>query len=195
MPSLQFFPQEIWKTVLQSCDLYEVSNYGRVRSVSRRVQRYNHQAGRKVWSNVRGRLLKPWKSSPSGHLSVSLSLGGKVYSRRIHQLVLEAFVGPCPPGLECRHLDDCPTNNRLSNLKWGTHQENMRDKIRLGTILRGESNGASRLSEKIVAEIRKKRKQGLSQKEIGHEFGVGQSTVSRILTGVRWRHSLKREIV
>lgn len=51
----------------------------------------------------------------------------------IHHLVLEAFVGPRPQGCECRHLDGNPTNNILTNLVWGTHVENMRDRARHGT--------------------------------------------------------------
>jgi len=45
----------------------------------------------------------------------------------VHRLVLEAFVGPCPDGMEACHLDSDKTNNRVSNLRWDTHLENMRD--------------------------------------------------------------------
>jgi hypothetical protein len=47
-------------------------------------------------------------------------------------LVLEAFVGPCPDGLEACHWDDDPTNNRLSNLRWDTSIANKRDMARNG---------------------------------------------------------------
>ena len=46
----------------------------------------------------------------------------------VHRLVLEAFVGPCPEGMECRHLEGDTANNALSNLAWGTPQENAADK-------------------------------------------------------------------
>ncbi len=52
----------------------------------------------------------------------------------VHQLVLGAFVGPCPIGMECRHLDGNPSNNFLSNLRWGTHLENMEDMRRHGSL-------------------------------------------------------------
>lgn len=66
-----------------------------------------------------------------GYLRVSLDMNGKVLSRRVHQLVLEAFVGPCPPGLEgCHFPDESKLNNRLSNLRWDTHAENIRDRVR-----------------------------------------------------------------
>ena len=55
---------------------------------------------------------------------------GKKYPLKAHTAVLTTFVGPCPPGMQARHLDDNSYNNHLSNLKWGTSQENQADKIK-----------------------------------------------------------------
>lgn len=46
----------------------------------------------------------------------------------IHRLVLETFVGPAPPECECDHIDRDPSNNRIENLRWVTHFENMKNK-------------------------------------------------------------------
>jgi len=95
----------------------------------------------RVWSKPRldsrgercgDRWLKP-EVSGKGCLQVRLFLSGKRQSRMISRLVLEAWVGPHPDGMECRHLDGDPTNNNLSNLKWGTRSETMRDSIQHGT--------------------------------------------------------------
>lgn len=76
----------------------------------------------------------PWSVYyADGYARTSLSGHGQPRSARVHQLVLEAFVGPPGPGQEARHLDGDKANNRLSNLAWGTHTENMRDAIRHGT--------------------------------------------------------------
>lgn len=89
-----------------------------------------------VWSNidrfgktVPWRKLKPYKIK-SGRLSIDLYNKGFVKRAvLVHRLVLQAFVGPCPTGMECRHFPDPnPTNNNLENLQWGTHQENMDDR-------------------------------------------------------------------
>lgn len=53
--------------------------------------------------------------------------GGSYKTFRVHRLVLETFVGPCPEGMECRHLDGNPSNNLLDNLAWGTREENIED--------------------------------------------------------------------
>jgi hypothetical protein len=60
-----------------------------------------------------------------------VNLKGK--GRRIHRLVLQAFVGPCPAGQECCHGDGDPSNNVLSNLRWGTRSDNRRDSVGHGT--------------------------------------------------------------
>jgi hypothetical protein len=67
-----------------------------------------------------------------GYLKFGLTRDGKLFSRTGHSLVALAFLGPRPVGLEVRHLDGDPINNTLANLKYGTHEENMRDRLRHG---------------------------------------------------------------
>lgn len=70
-----------------------------------------------------------------GRLRVVLYRRGKKYTRLVYRLVLEAFVGPCPPGHEARHYpDNDRSNNRLSNLSWSTHLVNANDMVRHGTV-------------------------------------------------------------
>jgi hypothetical protein len=66
-----------------------------------------------------------------GYCRVNLIRDGKNHSRAVHCLVLEAFVGPCPPGMEACHYPDADkANNRVENLRWDTHSGNMRDRYR-----------------------------------------------------------------
>ncbi|WHP18827.1 NUMOD4 motif-containing HNH endonuclease [Cellulomonas sp. ES6] len=118
---------ERWLPVLGYEGLYEVSDLGRVRSMPREVQN-----GRGVMV-AGGRLLKPTVSERRGSLIVSLSVHNRAESRLVHRLVLESFVGPRPDGMEACHGDGDPGNNRLSNLRWDTHESNMDDQRRHGT--------------------------------------------------------------
>lgn len=111
---------EIWKAVPGHEGAYEVSNLGRVRSLERRV-RLVPNPGVETTRRVPPRILKPGRVK-SGHVSVAL---GKGNSRLVHQLVLEAFVGPCPHGCETLHGNHKPWDNRLENLRWGTRSENL----------------------------------------------------------------------
>lgn len=104
---------------------YEVSDQGRVRSLDRMI---HYAASRKsiAYAMLRqGRILRPGPQA-SGHLTVLLGRAGG--SRLVHHLVLEAFLGPCPPGMEGRHLDGDPVHNAFSNLVWDTRGNNSRDK-------------------------------------------------------------------
>ena len=120
--------QEQWRPVVGYEGIYEVSDHGRVRSLDRIKVRRD---GVKV--SVSGRALSPTPRRDCGHLQIHLyGPDGAMRTVRVHQLVLEAFVGPCPEGLMACHWDDDPTNNHVSNLRWDTHQSNMRDRVRNG---------------------------------------------------------------
>jgi len=55
---------------------------------------------------------------------IGLSKNGIVKTFSVHRLVLEAFIGPCPKGLQCCHGHSGSANNRLLNLSWGTQEKN-----------------------------------------------------------------------
>lgn len=95
-------PEE-WRPVVGYEGYYEVSDHGNVRSLDRVVPRGRHT------QTVIGRALSP-SAKPSGHMQVSIiGADRKQRTRMVHQLVLDAFVGPCPEGMEACHTDDDPT--------------------------------------------------------------------------------------
>jgi hypothetical protein len=69
-----------------------------------------------------------------GYLRATIRHGSFRKVRLVHQLVAMAFYGPTPDGMEIMHLDGNPSNANLSNLKHGTHSENMKDAIRHGSL-------------------------------------------------------------
>lgn len=111
---------EIWKDIPGHEGEYQVSDMGRVKSMPRRVRLV--AGGTETTRQVSERILRPGRAA-SGHVSVALGLGN---SRLVHQLVLEAFVGPRPDRHEVLHLNHIPDDNRLVNLKYGTRSENLR---------------------------------------------------------------------
>lgn len=80
------------------------------------------------------------KPSRSGHKIIKLFKIGNRFYKNLHRLVLETFIGPCPKGMECRHLDGNPENNNIKNLCWGTHSENMKDMFKHGRSNKGKDN-------------------------------------------------------
>lgn len=127
-----------------------------------------------------------------GHLRISFNRGGKEFKRFVHRLVLETYVGPCPPGMECRHLDGNPANNSLDNLTWGTCSENHGDSIAHGTFPYGEKNGRSKLtSQDVRLVVYCWKTKLLSQREIAKIFDVSQRLIWNILHGLTWKHITK----
>jgi hypothetical protein len=118
---------ETWRPADGAEGRYEVSNLGRVRSLDRVV---TYSDGRRY--RYAGAILNPTADS-NGYPTVKIGAVGKPRTRRVHELVATAFLGPRPPGTEVCHEDGNPGNNRSANLHFGTHRENMRDMSRHGT--------------------------------------------------------------
>ena len=95
---------------------YEASNLGQVRSL-----RHQTPAGTRGGQVLRGSLM------PDGRRAISLVRDGVVTRMYRYQVIMLAFVGPCPPGLEVCHADGDPGNDALSNLRYDTHQANQTD--------------------------------------------------------------------
>lgn len=121
---------EAWKPVPGWEDLYAVGSYGQVMSFHRDPPR----------------LLRPGRRKDDGYSNVVLCADGTQTTRTVHSLVLEAFAGPRPTGMECRHLDGDPANNRWApgeteeevranggNLMYGTGRQNNLDQVAHGT--------------------------------------------------------------
>lgn len=114
--------------------------------------------------------------------------GGAVVQRYVHRLVLEAFVGPCPDGMECLHADFDTANNRASNLRWGTHLENIGDGVRQGRHSHGERHPAAKLNESAVRTIRRLAAEGVRHRVIAEPLGISPRYVSAVVCRRVWRH-------
>jgi hypothetical protein len=124
---------ELWAPIPGFEGSYEVSTCGRIRSLDRTVTRRDGVA-----QPCRGRMLRPG-TDKAGYQYVCLRQVGESGTRRIHELVLRAFIGPPPPNTECCHRDGAPASNHLPNLRWDTRSGNRYDDVR---------NGAHRQSRK-----------------------------------------------
>ncbi len=159
---------------------YQVSNAGLVRTNLMRKKRTPLPDGQ--WRYL--------KRTPNAHgyIMVSLFQGCGQYRRYVHRLVLEAFVGPCPEGMECCHNDGNPANNCVENLRWDTTSANQLDREMHGTSNRGEQQGRSKLKDEYIPIIKKLYEVGVLQSQIAEAFGVHQMNVSCIVRGKTWDH-------
>lgn len=116
-----------WK-VIPGWPYYEACVDGSIRSLDREVP-MAYGATRVV----KGKIRKPHVNRSNGYVYCTLYNDGKSKTIRVHRLILETFVGPCPEGYETRHINGDTTDNRLENLAWGTHSQNMKDRLEHGT--------------------------------------------------------------
>jgi hypothetical protein len=132
------------------------------------------------------------KTRGDGHKEINTSIDGATCSVAVHRLVLEAFVGPCPPGMEACHFPDRdPGNNRLSNLRWDTHLANISDRAIHGTDNAGSRHGLAKLDELQAAQIKQRYvpkcpvNGGVA---LSKEFNIARSTITNISKGKAWKH-------
>ncbi len=180
---------EIWKPVFVkgvACPGYEVSDIGNVRSF-RKQTRLKGMKGTVSYVGTTPKILTKIPKS-NGYYGVNVVVNGKIKQKTVGVLVLEAFVGPCPEGMNCCHGPLGSFCDLLTNLSWGTASKNHgEDRLRDGTDVRGEKHGAASLTNAQVLEIKK---QLQSKKRIGvklaKKYGVSRSTIVAIKRGVNW---------
>lgn len=164
--------QEEWRAI-PTHEPYEASNMGRIR-------------------NGQGMILKPAKTCKKPqYLAVHIGGGRKASVKKVHRLVLMAFVGlPKDREIGC-HKDDNQMNNKLSNLYWGTHKQNYADCARNGgNQYKFPKNNAyvfkARISGDIIERIKAEHRDGgINQKSLAHKYGVDPSYISYLVRGKR----------
>lgn len=175
---------EEWKDVVGYEGIYQVSNFGRVKSMGRWVYRYD----RVKPAYVKESFMTP-SPGKSGHMRVNLRKNLKSETIYVHRLVLEAFVGPCPSGMEGCHKDDDPSNNRLKNLRWDTRHENIEDRRKNGILVIGENATGAKLTADDIVEIRRRViDEGETQTAVAKHFNLSGSHISNIVNQKVWRH-------
>lgn len=167
---------EVWKDIPGYEGRYQVSNLGRVKSLPRVVERKNVLCGGVSQVRIPEKILKPQAHKTSGHLEVKLGNSPAKHAR-VHRLVAEAFLGPCPSGLEVCHNDSDPRNNCVGNLRYDTRRSNRIDMVIVG------NEGRQILTVDQVQAIRKQLLEGRACKSLANEYGVHPSTISKIKTG------------
>lgn len=140
----------------------------------------------KLYSYRRKRFIKPTKNK-HGYWMANFKVNKKHSRPLIHNLIIATFIGP-KNGLVCRHLDGNKDNNCLSNIALGTQQENINDKLKHGTVPRGEDHYRTSITEKDVFKIRELRAKGFTCSEIASQFNIGHQHVSRIAAKSAWSH-------
>jgi len=161
--------QEIWKDIPNYEGLYQCSNLGRVKSL-----RFNKE---KILKQGIGHC---------GYSQVVLSLNNEKRTIATHRLVANSFLNN-PKKLSCVcHKNDNKTDSFVENLFWGSHKDNMMDKVKKNRQAKGENIGSSKLRSADVLIIKELLKSNLKQKEIAIRFNVSPVAISYIKHRKTW---------
>lgn len=172
---------EEWRPVIGYEGAYEISSFGRIRSLDRVVTIHPNRWGGTTEKKIKGDQMTP-QIRADGYPTLMLSLDGVKANKYLHHLVCEAFHGARPPGYEVAHNDGQPPNCRADNLRWSTPAENSQDRIRHGTQIAGHAHPNTRLAEELANRIRSSLD---TEAMLGAQYGISAAHAGNIRRGTR----------
>lgn len=169
--------RERWKSIAGFEGLYEVSDQGRVRSLARVIHLYG-RFGR-MSRSLPQKMLKPQKHD-GGYAKFTFWKNGVDYQRFLHTLVLTAFKGARPAGMQACHNNGDKADNRLANLRWDTPSANQLDRERHGT---GRIGRRFTQRTKDAATVARIRALGMrfNKTEVARITGFSRTTVADVI--------------
>lgn len=175
---------EQWKDIPNYDGIYQASDLGRIKSLSRFINNGNGgyiSKDKILRSNI----------DRDGYLLVSLCVNGVAEKLKKHRIIATVFI-PNPLNLpdvnhtKMKENGECDkTDNRVISLEWSSRADNMKHASKNGLMPIGEKCTNSKLSEKQVLEIRAS---DLSAVELSKIYPVNRTTIIKIINRQRWKH-------
>lgn len=174
--------KEIWKDIQGFEGKYQISNFARVKSLSRAIKKTNGTI-----MTIKERILKTCYN-PNGYEHAVLQNGKKTKHLSVHRLVALAFIPNPNNKPHINHKDGNKANNQIENLEWVTRSENEKHAHKIGLKdWRGEKASKSKLTKEQVLDIR-----NLEGKKTGREvaklYNVNHSCIFAIWKRRTWSH-------
>ena len=169
--------KEKWKTIYGFSDKYKISNFGRVKSLSR----YNSPS----------EIIMKNMLDKKGYLRIDLLKNNIRHCFKVHRLVAKAFLKNTKNKPQVNHKDGIKTNNKVNNLEWCTPSENMKHSFKIGLQKNGfgEKSNNSKLLSRDINYIREDYyKYNLSFPLIAYKFNVSRHCIYYIIKGTTWGH-------
>ena len=173
---------EKWVNINGFIGLYQVSNFGRVKSLA--IKYTKRPQGRQKDFD---RILMPMDSG-KGYKYVSLHCDGRRKNKHIHRLVAEHFLVNTFSKDQVNHKDGNKANNHVDNLEWVTLKENMIHASENGLLKMGESSHMAKIKEKDIIEIRELNKSGVCRNSLSDTYSLSKATIHRIIHKQSWKH-------
>ena len=180
---LEDLPGEIWRWI-EGCEgRYQISNFGRVKSMPN-CRRFE------------AKILKPWLNR-QGYLIIDLCINGRGKHFPVHQLVARAFIPNPENKPEPNHEDGNKLNNFVGNLKWVTRAENVKHSFEMGLQPKGEDAPNAKLTNAQREEIRQivviKGDPEFGINALARKYGVTQGVIRQVLYGYKAKKRKKKD--
>lgn len=177
--------KEIWKNIKGYEGLYQISNYGNIKSLDRIIiykNKYSHFH--------KGKYLKQ-EIDINGYLYISISKDGKIKKNKVHRLVAETFIFNPKNKSDVNHKDGNKQNNNIDNLEWNTHQENENHAVKNKLKSYGQDHYLTKLTNeqvKLIKWIAKnvKVKYGFWSK-LSKKLNINKNIISSIINNKSWK--------
>ncbi|MBU3205161.1 NUMOD4 motif-containing HNH endonuclease [Clostridium algidicarnis] len=177
---------EKWRDVNGYEGFYQISNYGKAKSLDRVVFCKTGKTRK-----IKGKVLI-LINDKDGYKEINMSKNGKVRHGKVHRLVAEAFLEKIEGKNEVNHKDGNKANNEVGNLEWCNASENTAHAVKNGLLkVIGSDNPGAKLTEKEVREIRNlynDDKKNNSILKLAKKYGICFQQVYDIVTRKKWKH-------
>lgn len=180
------FIDEKWVDIIGYEGIYQVSNFGRIKSLKRTFIKRKKGGGEMPVSMPES--IRSKRLTSNGYIKIALWYNGKVKHYLVHRLVAFYFVPNPNKYKQVLHLDNNPSNARWDNLKWGTQKMNIQQAVTEGRWHIGSKNNKTKLKESDIPKIRKLVSEKVPSRVIGEKFNVGHSAILSIKNNKTWSH-------
>lgn len=178
---------EVWKDYEEIPERYEVSSYGRIRAKSY-IKKSSNSSG--VFSFItKPKIIKTLRNR-EGYIQARLrGENKKDITRKVHRLVAITFLTDTyEAGLEVNHKNSLRFDNRVSNLEWMTHQDNVIHGFDNGRSVKGILHPQALLNEDLVRYIVTEYRKGVSVTDLSEEIGIKYHTIWKVAKRINWKH-------